>query len=235
MSTSNTSYTSAMTALTGPVALELIVADSVSSAPGLNEDLRLTISHQEGCVTVEVPTLTLVEEYVATVSLSSAESEAKAITEGCVEAFCVKHLLEHQTARTFKIEVWTDSHVCQGHDTTSWTRAQSKALGGADDVGSTVEQGRSHLDEQAGYAGDCGRHGDKTRATSSTRQVGRIGHTFFGEEHSFRRIRLCGQDDSSHDSRFEAGVLRGRSCDEQIHTDHRDLLSYVTINWERVW
>ena len=45
----------------------------------------------------------------ATVSLSSAESEAKAITNGCIEALYVKHLLEHQTARTFKIEVWTDS------------------------------------------------------------------------------------------------------------------------------
>ena len=45
----------------------------------------------------------------ATVSLSSAESEAKAITKGCIEALYVKHLLEHQTARTFKIAVWTDS------------------------------------------------------------------------------------------------------------------------------
>ena len=45
----------------------------------------------------------------ATVSLSSAESEAKAITKGCIEALCVKHLLKHQTARPFKIEVWTDS------------------------------------------------------------------------------------------------------------------------------
>ena len=44
----------------------------------------------------------------ATVSLSSAESEAKAITKSCIEALYVKHLLEHQTARTFKIEVWTD-------------------------------------------------------------------------------------------------------------------------------
>ena len=43
----------------------------------------------------------------ATVSLSSAESEAKAITKGCIEALYVKHL-EHQTARPFKIEVWTD-------------------------------------------------------------------------------------------------------------------------------
>ena len=45
----------------------------------------------------------------ATVSLSSSESEAKAITKGCVEALYVKHLMELQTARTFKIEVWTDS------------------------------------------------------------------------------------------------------------------------------
>ena len=45
----------------------------------------------------------------ATVSLSSAESEAKAIKKGCIEALHVKHLLEHQTARPFKIEVWTDS------------------------------------------------------------------------------------------------------------------------------
>ena len=33
----------------------------------------------------------------------------KSITKGCIEALYVKHLLEHQTARTFKIEVWTDS------------------------------------------------------------------------------------------------------------------------------
>ena len=45
----------------------------------------------------------------ATVSLSSTESEAKAITKGCVEALYVKYVLEHQTARAFKIEVWTDS------------------------------------------------------------------------------------------------------------------------------
>ena len=45
----------------------------------------------------------------ATVSPSSSESEAKAITKGCIEALYVKHLLEHLTARPFKIEVWTDS------------------------------------------------------------------------------------------------------------------------------
>ena len=45
----------------------------------------------------------------AAVSLSSAEPEAKAITMGCIEALYGKHLLEHQTARPFKIELWTDS------------------------------------------------------------------------------------------------------------------------------
>ena len=45
----------------------------------------------------------------AIVSLSSAESEAQAITKGCVEALYVRHLLEHQTARPLKIEAWTDS------------------------------------------------------------------------------------------------------------------------------
>ena len=44
----------------------------------------------------------------ATVSLSSAESEATAITKGCIEALYVKHLVEHQTERPFNIEVWTD-------------------------------------------------------------------------------------------------------------------------------
>ena len=70
----------------------------------------------------------------ATVSLPSAEPEAKAITKGCIEALYVKHLLEHQTARQFKIEVWTDSSKA------IWTRAQSETLGGRGDVGSTVEK-----------------------------------------------------------------------------------------------
>ena len=46
----------------------------------------------------------------ATVSLSSAESEAKEITKGCIEALYVKHVLEHQTARPFKIELWKDNN-----------------------------------------------------------------------------------------------------------------------------
>ena len=41
----------------------------------------------------------------ATVPLSSAESEARAITKACIEALYVKHLLEHQAGRPFKIEV----------------------------------------------------------------------------------------------------------------------------------
>ena len=45
----------------------------------------------------------------ATVSLSSAESEAKAITKGCIEALYVKHLMENEIARPFTVEVWTDS------------------------------------------------------------------------------------------------------------------------------
>ena len=44
----------------------------------------------------------------ATVSLSSAGSEDQANTKGCIEALYVEHL-EHETARPFKIEVWTDS------------------------------------------------------------------------------------------------------------------------------
>ena len=45
----------------------------------------------------------------ATVSLSSAESEAKAITKGCIEALYVKHLLEQQSGRPHEIRVHTDS------------------------------------------------------------------------------------------------------------------------------
>ena len=44
-----------------------------------------------------------------------------------------------------KLEDVIGQHQLQGHHTTSWTGAQSKAHGGADDVGSTVEQARPHL------------------------------------------------------------------------------------------
>ena len=111
----------------------------------------------------------------ATVSLSSADSEAKAITKGCIEALYVKHLLEHQTARPFKIEVWMDSSSAKSHHARAWTRAQSETLGGADDVGSTVEQEGSDLAEQVEYAGARGRFADETRSKSSTRQAGRNG------------------------------------------------------------
>ena len=40
-------------------------------------------------------------------------------------------------------------------------------------MGSIVEQYRSHLAEQAGYAGERCRIADKTRSKSSTRQAGR--------------------------------------------------------------
>ena len=51
-------------------------------------------------------------------------------------------------------------------------------------MGSTVEQAWSRLDEQAGYAGKRGRHGDKTCATRSSGQIGRnvMGYSFTGEE-----------------------------------------------------
>ena len=55
----------------------------------------------------------------ATVSLSSAESETKAITKCCIEALYVKHLLEHQTARPFKIAGRTAAApkpLCNGLD-----------------------------------------------------------------------------------------------------------------------
>ena len=36
-------------------------------------------------------------------------SRSSIVTKGCIESLYVKHLLEHQTARPFKIEVWTNS------------------------------------------------------------------------------------------------------------------------------
>ena len=50
------------------------------------------------CFTVRYWTVTQ-----ASVSLSSAESEAKAIRKGCIEALYVKHVLEHQIARPLNI------------------------------------------------------------------------------------------------------------------------------------
>ena len=61
----------------------------------------------------------------------------------------------------------------QSHYATVWTRAQSETLGGADDVGSTVEQDRSHLAEQVESAGERVRSADETRSKSSIREAGR--------------------------------------------------------------
>ena len=71
----------------------------------------------------------------ATVSLSSAVAEAKAITKGCIDGLYVKHLLEHQTARPFKIEVWTDSSSAKAIMQRLGPGAQSKTLGSADVMG----------------------------------------------------------------------------------------------------
>ena len=95
-------------------------------------------------------------------SLSSAESEAKAITKGCIEALYVKHLLEHQTARTFKIEVCTDSSSAKAIIQRLGPGRRAKHLEVQTMWVSTVEQAWSHLDEQVGYAGQRGRHDDKT-------------------------------------------------------------------------
>ena len=89
------------------------------------------------------------------------KQEAKAITKGCIEALYVKRMLEHQTARPFKIEVWTDSSSAKAVMQKAWTKAQNDTLGGADDVGSTVEQDRPHLAEQIEHAGECGRSAGK--------------------------------------------------------------------------
>ena len=93
--------------------------------------------------------MTLVSDTGNSIAILS-RVRAKAITKGCIEALYVKHLLEHQTARPFKIEVWTDS-------------SSAKA----------IMQNRSHLAEQAGYAGERGRFDHKARSKSSTRQAGR--------------------------------------------------------------
>ena len=97
----------------------------------------------------------------ATVSLSSAESEAKAITKGCIEALYVKQLLEHQTARPFKTELWTDSSSAKAIIQRLGPRRRAKHLEVQAMWGSTVGQARSHLAEQVEYAGERGRCDDK--------------------------------------------------------------------------
>ena len=146
----------------------------VAADAGWAGDLKTRCSASGGVLAIS-PCFTVRHWCVtqATVSLSSAESEAKAVTKGCIEALYVKHLLEHQTARPLKNEVWTDSSSAKAIYAKAWTRAQSETLGGADDVGSTVEQDRSHLAEQVEYTGERGRFAEETRSKGSTRQAGR--------------------------------------------------------------
>ena len=109
----------------------------------------------------------------ATVSLSSAESEAKAITQGCIKALYVKHLLEHQTARPFIIEVWTDSSRAKAIMQRLGLRRRAKHL--------EVQTMWVQLLNKIGlislnkfeYAGKCVRFADETRSKSSARQAGR--------------------------------------------------------------
>ena len=109
----------------------------------------------------------------ATVSLSSAEAEAKAITKGCTEAFCVKHVLEKQTARPFKMELWTDSSSAKAimqrlgpgrrathlEVQTMWVQQLNK-------IGLISLNKLGTLENVADFA-------DETRSKSSTRQAGR--------------------------------------------------------------
>ena len=61
----------------------------------------------------------------------------------------------------------------QRHYATAWVRTKSKALGGADDVVSIVEQDRTHLAEHFEYVGERDRFVDETRSKSSARQADR--------------------------------------------------------------
>ena len=177
-----------------------------------------------------------------------------------------KHLLEHQTAWTFKIEVWTDNSSAKAIIQRLGPGRRAKHLEVLTLWVSTDEQARSHLDEQAGYAGKRGRHDDKTCATRSSGQISRNDGLLIpwwrnckvSIEQSYWNQKLTTMeklpifDDGDNDewsmmftalwtkrlvSRqpFWGGVLRCRCCDNHNSTDHRDLLSYVTIDWETVW
>ena len=119
----------------------------------------------------------------ATVSLSSAESEAKAITKGCGEALYVKHLMEHQMARTFKIEVWTDSSSAKAIIQRLGPGRRAKHL----EVQTMWVQHLNKLGlismNKLEYAGKRGRHDDKTFATRVVDKLaGIMGYSFPGEE-----------------------------------------------------
>ena len=124
----------------------------------------------------------------ATVLLSSAESEAKAITEGCIASLYAKHLQEHQTAQPFKIEVWTDS-------------SSAKAIM-----------------QRLGPGWRCRRCGAVERLFDD------------GENESLEDDVHSSVDKTSH---LTTAVLRWcvemTSFHNDIYTDHRDLLSCVTV------
>ena len=147
----------------------------------------------------------------AAASLSSAESEVKAITKGCIETKYVKNLLEHQTARPFKIELWTDS---------SSAKAIMQRLG----------------PEQTGYAGERGRLADKTRSKSSIRQAVRnmMGFTLPDEEtHKFQEYTNINQN--YWDQKLAAAIERlpvfddgeNESLEDDVHrfVDKKRLIS----------
>ena len=83
------------------------------------------------------------------------------MTKGCIAALYVKHLLEHQTASPFKNCGLARQRQRQGRRATTWTRTQSKALGGADVMGSATCKVRSHVADQGEYAVELRRCFDK--------------------------------------------------------------------------
>ena len=90
--------------------------------------------------------------------------------------------------------------------------------------GSTVEQARPHLTEQAGYAGERGRLPDKTRATSSSGQVGRYDgatHSPVRKLQSFRSTRALSRvAGTRHSQRWRNCrswmMVRCRCCDNHF-------------------
>ena len=91
------------------------------------------------------------------------ESEAKAMTKGCIEALYVKPSVGTSDCETIQNCSLETQQLRQGYHATTWTRAQDKTLGGADVMGSAAGKDRCHLVEQSGYAGELCRCFDKTR------------------------------------------------------------------------
>ena len=202
----------------------------------------------------------------ATASLSSAESAAKAITKGCIEALYVKRLLEHQTARLFKIEFWTDSSSakaimqrlglgaerntcrCRRFGLNSWTRSVSSRWTNwyAVDVSNllTKHVQIAVVDKLAGMMGytlfDEGtqkfqesRASIRSIGTRNWQQLRDCQYSTMERTNS-RRMMFTVLRTKRLISRqpFWGGVLRWKSYNNHIYTDHRDLLSYVTVLWQ---